>query len=233
MGSICCIKLEIRKKKKLSQIIKKRKELNLNQNILPTPGKNGHQVDLINIIKEDLLKNLPNNLEIPTIWKISVDGAQIFRKKRTKQIIVTVQRIDNKPLSIIKSPKDAHQISVYIGEENRSNFDNELSDIQNQVNNLIKNKFIKINDIEYPVKLYLVCDLACLVDFIGLNSVYHPNATFKCPWCRVSYSEINDFEKVRWPFRSLQQQKEWGNLNSNMTNNTASKLYGTIVSIKD
>ena len=34
---------------------------------------------------------------------------------------------------------------------------------------------------EVDVTIYLVCDLAAFVDVLGLNSVFHPKSTFKCP----------------------------------------------------
>jgi len=50
---------------------------------------------------------------------------------------------------------------------------------------------------------------------LGLNQVYHPHATFKCPYCLVTNKEIADFNIVSWAFRDLQKMKENATQNSN------------------
>ena len=64
-----------------------------------------------------------------------------------------------------------------------------------------------MDGIEYALDLFLVCDMKCLVEVLGLYSTFHPKAKWKCPWCLVHSSNIADFTILQWELRDLQGMK--------------------------
>jgi hypothetical protein len=57
--------------------------------------------------------------------------------------------------------------------------------------------------LKVKVELFLVCDLAALCKLLGLTSVYHPRAVWKCAWCEAMVNDLGDFTKDSWPLRNF------------------------------
>lgn len=131
----------------------------------------------------------------------------------------------------IKSPNNSHLFWIALGKEDQSLFENEMQEVITAINELIDNPVITNDEgIEYHVDVFLTCDMACLVYFLGLYSVFHPSSSFKCAWCLVKQDEIGNFTIPQWPLRDLQQQQDWGQeaqLSSNVST-FAQTHHGTI-----
>lgn len=140
--------------------------------------------------------------------------------KRLKQECGTVQVLSGYTLQEIKSHTHAHQWLLYIGEEEYDILEEELRNVIPEIMSLLDTKvsmsvkltynnvfYIKITveGIEYTVETYLVCDLACLVELIGLYDTSHPSSNYRCPWCPIPKKLLGDFSKAYWEFRKMDE----------------------------
>jgi hypothetical protein len=123
-------------------IRKRRNELN---NILPitrTAG-NGRKQDLENVLGWMLKKdNIDPN--IPTRIKFAFDGARIAAKQKQMQVVGTVEVLKDKTLAQIKSPDNAHQYIIYIGDETNEDLKRELGDDVQTLQSIFKDRSVRI-----------------------------------------------------------------------------------------
>ena len=110
----------------------------------------------------------------------------------------------------IKFPNNLHIFWIVFGEETPEVFSESAKIIINEINTVLKEKYIEVEGKKIPVELFLVCDMTCLVLILKLYDVFKPNTCWKCPWCLVSKKELDDFNIQSWPLRELKCHKTTG-----------------------
>lgn len=126
--------------------------------------------------------------------------------------VLGLQLMNNETSETAKSARKFHTFLLYLGKENYATLKKELAKVLPKINEISEEGKMKLMvdgvEKEVEVEIYLVCDLAALVDVLGLNSVYHPKARYKCPWCLVTLLELHDMTKKSWDWRDIKKMVE-------------------------
>ena len=126
--------------------------------------------------------------------------------------VVGLQLMNDETAETSKSTRKFHTFLLYLGKETYTALKNELADALPRINAISTSGKMKVTvnntKHEVDVEIYLVCDLAALVDVLGMNCVYHPKARYKCPWCLVQLLQLHDMSKKRWEWRDIKQMIE-------------------------
>ena len=68
-----------------------------------------------------------------------------------------------------------------------------------------------MDDKVYEIEIFLVCDMVCLIELLGLYSTWHSRAKFRCCWCNVTKEKMGDFSpEQQWLFRDIEEMKRIG-----------------------
>ena len=126
--------------------------------------------------------------------------------------VVGLQLMNHETTETAKSARKFHTFLLYLGKEDYTTLQKELANALPKINEISEAGKMSImvdgEEKEVDVEIYLVCDLAALVDVMGLNSVFHPKSHYKCPWCLVTLSELHDMTKKRWEWRDIKKMVE-------------------------
>lgn len=83
-----------------------------------------------------------------------------------------------------------------------------MRELAKDINFLIAGNDIHVGGVAIQIEPVLVCDMKALINLMGVYTVYHPKAWWKCLWCHVCEKDIGDFSIPCWPFRNRQRWKE-------------------------
>lgn len=93
-----------------------------------SPGGRGHQIDILTFLQYLLAKNPPTDPTQPVRVKFAFDGAKMTSGARIPAEIGTIDILTGVSLKQAKSPENAHQWLIFIGDEEYSNMAEELAD---------------------------------------------------------------------------------------------------------
>jgi hypothetical protein len=190
----------------LTYIIRERQSQTQSLEPTLTSGKRGHEIDLLKLIGKMIEVNSPESNERPLPLKFAFDGSRVMGKN--SQEIGTVDPLWGVTRDGAKSHHNSVQWIIFLGEESNEVLREELVIGLSVIKYLIDGGEIEVKGKKYKFDPYLVCDMACLTELLGLYHVYHPSSTFKCCWCEVPSNKIGDFTIEEWPMRDLKKMKE-------------------------
>ncbi len=128
----------------LYQIRKRREVINKSLGLITkTPG-NGRQQDLKKVL-EWLFKREKIDPNVPVRIKFAFDGARITLKQKQKQVVGTVEVLAGKTLQQIKSPNNAHQWIIYVGEESNEDLKKELANAHSTLSEIFENESVSLS----------------------------------------------------------------------------------------
>lgn len=182
----------------------------INAEMLPeSTGGTGYHLPLLKYMNW-VLEHFPPPAR-KLVMKIAFDGATITTGKRKKQEIGTFDFLfDGLNLSQTKSIDNTHQFIIYLGNEDRETLVKELKKTIEAVDYLAAHKKLVVGSIEYEIDPVLVCDMACLVEVLGLYNCFCPQSHWKCAWCLISKLDLFNFDIETWPLRDLQEMQKRG-----------------------
>lgn len=142
----------------------------------------------------------------------------------------------------LRSGKNSHLLFLYWGDESHQNLTkalkNVLIDLQtirengNKVEVFLRDENGRIKKVTVKVTVWLTCDMVCLCKVLGLGSVYHPRSKYCCPWCEVTRTELGDFRREKWPFRTIEEMQALGAEQAKKSSPLAADAKGLIVLIR-
>ncbi|CAC5402564.1 unnamed protein product [Mytilus coruscus] len=139
---------------------------------------------------------------------------QQFRKLKTlttfsEQALTFAETFGLKPLKIDLKPEKAilnddinlsynqlSTVAIVKSDENYENLKETCKPLFDQLNNLVKNKFVKINEKSYEIEFFVGGDMKFLQILLGLGSLV---GDYACPWCKVHKNDRHDISKC-WNF---------------------------------
>lgn len=126
----------------LYQIRKRRKVVEGTMGPITETRGNGRQQELKQVL-EWMLKKENIDPDVPVHIKFAFDGARITLKQKQSQVVGTVEILDGKTISQIKSPKNAHQWIIYMGDETNEDLKRELEDALPVIEDIFNEKQVR------------------------------------------------------------------------------------------
>ncbi|CAB4025926.1 Hypothetical predicted protein [Paramuricea clavata] len=169
-----------------SYLIKQCKEsLNSITHIEHTPGEaEGAQLNfydaLSNEIKKHMQKCTLDGLDIPVKYniKFSGDGAKMTRL--TGFIIISFSILNDGGTAM--ASKGNHTVAVIKGQESYEILKSSCARIFSDVNKIVEEGFIKVNENQVPVDIFLGSDYKFLLLLLGMKGACSDHA---CIWCKI------------------------------------------------
>lgn len=165
-------------------IKQKRNSLNQLCHVERVPGQfPGAQLSFSETLKDhvkDFLASQPDHPgNQPIRVKISCDGAEMSRN--TNFMLISFALLETEDL--VMSSKGNRTIGIVNGPENYETQESSFADIISDINNVIKNKKIKLDDEkEIPIELFLGGDYKFLLMAMGMSGA---TSDYACLWCLV------------------------------------------------
>ena len=114
--------------------------------------------------------------------KISMDGARMSRT--TNFLITSFALLQDKEGPM--SSKGNRTIAVVNGPEEYDTIKDSLSNVLNEINNLVDSKFIEVDGVTCPIEIFLGGDYKILLIIMGLS---YATSDYACLWCKVHKSK--------------------------------------------
>ncbi|KXJ10506.1 hypothetical protein AC249_AIPGENE18777 [Exaiptasia diaphana] len=180
-----------------------------------TPGKTeGAQVnfrqELSKVIRKYLKdRDIPIDDKVEKIKvKLSGDGARMTRL--TGLIIISFAILNDE--DSVMSSKGHHTVAVIKGEECYKTLAESCSKIFKEVNDIVKDCFLKIDEVNITIEMYLGGDYKFLLLIMGMKGA---TSDFACIWCKIlkslryDMSKPIDFYTTGEIVRTIQDIKEY------------------------
>ena len=123
--------------------------------------------------------------------------------------VVGLQLMNGETVESSKSARTFHTFLLYLGKEDYDTLKKELADALPKINKISEEGKISVvfdeEEKEVDVEVYLVCNLAVLVDVMGLNAIFHPKVTLKCLWCLVQLFQLHDMSQKSWAWCDIKE----------------------------
>ena len=84
------------------------------------------------------------------------------------------------------SSKGNRTIAVVNGPEEYDTIKDSLSNVLNEINNLVDSKFIEVDGVTCPIEIFLGGDYKILLVIMGLSCA---TSDYACLWCKVHKSQ--------------------------------------------
>ena len=139
-------------------------------------------------VKNYLEANPEHNPKEAIKVKISMDGARMSRT--TNFLITSFALLQDKEGPM--SSKGNRTIAVVNGREEYDTIKDSLSNVLNEINNLVDSKFIEVDGVTCPIEIFLGGDYKILLVIMGLSCA---TSDYACLWCKVHKSKRFDMSK--------------------------------------
>ncbi|XP_028516288.1 uncharacterized protein LOC114575505 [Exaiptasia diaphana] len=107
----------------------------------------------------------------------------------THFVIMSFSILDNDD---VMSSKGNYTLAVVKGEESYDLLKSSFKDLFHAINNIIKEKKVRVNDIDIPVEIFLGGDYKFLLLIMGMKGA---TADYACIWCTIHKSNRHDMSK--------------------------------------